>query len=304
MKISVIIPGYNNPEPFWRRCVESVLAAKPDEVICVDDGSNAKPVFLEEYPIRVIYREQNGGPALTRNTALEIASGDYVTFVDSDDEILPETFIHCRAALESSSADIAVYGVKVIWVNDGLMKTDLPSVDIQGTCPTAMELKKLSDDCLLNYQCNKVYRKGFVDEHHLRFPVDGMPCEDIIFNLKCLIAGATCCTVPFAGYIYYRTHQTILSKYKPSCLAGMRQASETWRSLKDHLPGAREVFGGYGEVDGVALSRAEKRNRLHPGSPCWWLSVPYNAIRKLLYVRFVRRWHIRWLYPQVEEWAR
>jgi len=47
-RLSVIIPGYNNPDAYWKRCLDSVIAAcgPDDEIICVDDGSKTKPSYV------------------------------------------------------------------------------------------------------------------------------------------------------------------------------------------------------------------------------------------------------------------
>ena len=92
MKLSYIIPVYK-VEKYLEECVESILSQTMNdyEMILVDDGSpDSCPAicdrFAEEYPdkIRVIHKE-NGGLASARNAGLEVATGDYIFFVDSDD---------------------------------------------------------------------------------------------------------------------------------------------------------------------------------------------------------------------------
>lgn len=98
MKLSVIIPVYN-VEATLNRCVESVLRQCVDqmEVILVDDGSpdNCPEMCdkwaAEDQRIRVIHKE-NGGLSDARNAGIELSTGDYITFVDSDDWIADETY--------------------------------------------------------------------------------------------------------------------------------------------------------------------------------------------------------------------
>ena len=93
MGISVIVPVYN-VQPYLHRCVDSVLAQTYTdwELILVDDGSPDRcPVICDEYAakdnrIRVIHKE-NGGLSDARNCGLDIATGDFVMFLDSDDYI-------------------------------------------------------------------------------------------------------------------------------------------------------------------------------------------------------------------------
>lgn len=94
--ISVIMPVYNTSEPFLRRAIESVRAQLyPNWELCIaDDASEAPHVknVIEEHAsqddrIKVVYRSVNGHIAAATNSALELATGAYVTFLDHDDEL-------------------------------------------------------------------------------------------------------------------------------------------------------------------------------------------------------------------------
>ena len=310
VRLSVIIPGYNTTEAWWKRCVDSVLKAigPEDEIVLVDDGSR-EGLRIAEFEslkgldgrIRIITKA-NGGLSSARNAALEIVSGRYVAFVDSDDVVLPEVYSKSIAAMERFGSDVAIFGVRTEWVEEGLYKDDIPELQ-RYPILLPVDIKRLSNACLMNYACNKVYRMDFLRRHQLRFDPEGMPCEDIIFNLQCVMSGARWCTVDYLGYVYYRTGMTLLSKYKPSNFTGLHHGSETWKKYKDMTPGAREVLGRRGEVTEADIAAAEKRNRLKPGSP-YWFSPIYNFFRGLLYVRSVRRWNIRRMFPQAKEVAK
>ena len=97
--LSVIIPVYN-VEKYLRKCVDSVSAQDiaDMEVILIDDGSpdNCGAICDEyaEKDLRVIViHKKNEGVSTARNVGLDIARGKYITFVDSDDYLLPNTFI-------------------------------------------------------------------------------------------------------------------------------------------------------------------------------------------------------------------
>lgn len=92
-KISCIVPVYN-VEKYLRRCVDSILAQTftDFELILVDDGSpDGCPAICDEYAekdsrVRVIHQE-NKGVSAARNAGLDMARGEYVCFVDGDDEV-------------------------------------------------------------------------------------------------------------------------------------------------------------------------------------------------------------------------
>ena len=93
MKISVIVPVYN-AEKYLKKCLLSVInqTYKDWELILVDDGSTDKsPQIIDnigkrDARIKVIH-QKNAGPGVARNHGLEIAMGDYIVFLDSDDFI-------------------------------------------------------------------------------------------------------------------------------------------------------------------------------------------------------------------------
>lgn len=95
-KISIITPVFNPPERHLRDCLDSVLAqGYPEWELCLADDASTLPhvrTVLEEYKtkdsrIKVVYRERSGHIAEASNSALDLAGGDYVAFLDHDDEL-------------------------------------------------------------------------------------------------------------------------------------------------------------------------------------------------------------------------
>ena len=112
--ISVIIPVYR-VEPYLNQCIESVIAQTYNhlEIILIDDGSpDACPQICDTYAakdarIKVVHKK-NGGLSDARNTGLQIATGDWIVFVDSDDYIAPTMLQSLYNAAVSQNADMAV----------------------------------------------------------------------------------------------------------------------------------------------------------------------------------------------------
>ena len=113
-KISVIIPVYN-AEKYLKRCVDSVRIQTYSnlEIILVDDGSPDQcPAMCDTFAaaddrIKVIHKE-NGGVAAARNTGLDVATGEYLTFVDSDDYIDSVMYAEMMKQVEAYSCDIVI----------------------------------------------------------------------------------------------------------------------------------------------------------------------------------------------------
>lgn len=114
-KVSVIIPVYNAGE-FLERCLDSLIAQthKDWEAICINDGSRDNSgEILDRYAVmdsrfKVVHKV-NEGVSAARNTALEKASGEYISFVDSDDFLHPQCFEICVGLMEKDGTDLAAF---------------------------------------------------------------------------------------------------------------------------------------------------------------------------------------------------
>ena len=122
LKLSIIVPIYG-VEQYLLKCVDSLLAQdlplSEYEIILVDDESpDTCPQICDEYAaahenIRVIHRE-NGGLSAARNSGIEIAQGDYLMFVDSDDYIEPNVLSGLMAQVERDNLDVLRYRLQYV----------------------------------------------------------------------------------------------------------------------------------------------------------------------------------------------
>lgn len=190
--ISIIIPVYK-AETFFDECVSSILAQSYEdfELILVDDGSPDKcPELCDKWAatdsrIKVIHKS-NGGVSSARNSGLEIASGDYICFVDSDDT-LPENGLHIlMKSIEQRNVEV-VFGAFQFQYGDRLLPhaSRLP----EGKYQFKDVLKNFIDDgtlsgFLLGSTCAALYKREIILKNHLRF-VEGLKNnEDGLFNFE------------------------------------------------------------------------------------------------------------------------
>lgn len=123
-KVTIIVPVYN-VEKYLRRCVDSLLSQTYSniEIILVDDGSpDGSPDICDEYAqkessIKVVHKK-NGGLSSARNAGIEAASGDYLTFVDSDDWIASDTIQYSLNKMKEHSADVIQNEFKMVYSQD------------------------------------------------------------------------------------------------------------------------------------------------------------------------------------------
>ena len=195
MKVSVIITCHNESE-YIEQCVNSVINQnfKDLEIILVDDGSPDNcPKICDEYArkyenITVIHQE-NAGLSAARNAGIDLATGKYITFIDSDDYAHPDMLSELKRSIDENSVSLAMCSYLKIYTTNS--NQELLCCD--------GEIEVLSDkqgmDMLLNDQTasvawGKLYDISLFET--LRFPV-GKICEDmfltpLLFNLAKRIA--------------------------------------------------------------------------------------------------------------------
>ena len=191
VKLSVIIPVYRVADTL-DRCVESVVSQPVDdmEVILVDDGSPDQcPVMCDLWAekdarIRVIHKE-NGGLSDARNAGIEIARGEYLTFVDSDDYLETDTLAPLLEMAED--ADLVEYSIK-----DRLTLTNCTYEDISEYWLKEQVYRH-------TYAWNKLYRSRIFEQ--VRYP-KGKVFEDA-YTLPLLLRKARKVKTTALGFYHY-----------------------------------------------------------------------------------------------------
>ena len=112
-KVSICIPTYNRKE-YLKETLDSILAQtyKNYEIVIVDDGSTdgtSDMIKTVDYPVTYHWQE-NGGDAAARNKLIELATGDYISFIDSDDLLMPDAVERMVRAMQTETEDVVVYG--------------------------------------------------------------------------------------------------------------------------------------------------------------------------------------------------
>ncbi|MBQ7890388.1 MAG: glycosyltransferase [Erysipelotrichaceae bacterium] len=175
--ISVIVPVYKVGE-YLDECVQSIVSQtyKNLEIILVDDGSPDQcPEMCDKWAnkddrIRLIHKK-NGGLSDARNAGLDIATGDYIAFVDSDDWIQHDMYERMLNALIESEADICACGIKACFPDK---ESSLNAKAVIGASEKVLEMI-YSDTIYPVAAWNKLYKKELWKD--FRFPV-GKICED------------------------------------------------------------------------------------------------------------------------------
>lgn len=212
--ISVIVPVYK-VEQYLARCLESICGQtyRNLEIICVDDGSPDKSIdILNEFAdrdsrIRVI-RQTNQGQAAARNTALAVAKGDWISFVDSDDWVETNTYEICLSQV-SNEIDVLVFSPLLEW-EEGFSKEErekIKKVYDRYFYSGLNGLTIINDDVIFRTDgtvWNKLFRHSLIKKHKLTFPA-GHLYEDISFVLRFFLTDCrTAYYLPESQLYHYR----------------------------------------------------------------------------------------------------
>ncbi len=209
--ISVIIPIYN-VEEYLNQCIESVIKQtyRHLEIILVDDGSPDKcPEICDMWAkkdnrIKVIHK-QNGGLSDARNAGIDLSTGKYIAFVDSDDWIMPEMYEKMLHTLENENADICACNILACYPDENVVCGN--NDYFVGNSEQTLDLL-YSDTKYPVSAWNKLYKRKCWD--NLRFPV-GKICEDA-FTTYLLIHNANyIIQIPEALYCYRIRSNSIMT---------------------------------------------------------------------------------------------
>lgn len=213
--ISVIVPVYN-VEQWLPRCIDSIRNQTYQnlEIICVDDASpDACGALLDEYArhdsrIKVLHQE-NKGLSGARNAGLALATGEWVTGVDSDDYLLPDIYERAVECL-NDSIDLLLFGTEKVDEEDRPLSDvhqSYFSLPEEGRYPVTPALSRAVSACFVN----KIWRRSIISETGIAFPL-GLVHEDEAFLRLFLPYARFYYALPHIGYRYLMRDNSIMAQ--------------------------------------------------------------------------------------------
>ena len=273
MTVSIIIPVYN-VEKYLERCLSCVRSQTFEdfEVLIIDDGSSDSSgkiadLFAEDDNRFKVFHRDNHGVSATRNFGLDNASGEFVSFIDADDSVCPDfleklvaphlekrlDFTFCDILLEQAEGNVE----HIAWQKGADKDESLRNFFLDGWCGTCY---------------NKIYRRSFIEENHLRFSEDIRYCEDVIFNVQILTKATDFEKIHAPLYLYNR-----INTESATHIFNKRHEADAFTALEtitEYLKeeGLWEQYGIYIEWRillnkiGIAFDKTRLRdfNRVHP----------------------------------------
>ena len=210
VKVSIIVPVHNS-ESYLHKCVDSLLAQTlPEiEIILVDDFSsdgsrNLIDNYVNQNPgkVRKLFLEKNLRQGGARNRGMEIARGEYLCFVDSDDFVEPDM---CQALYEAAKGADMCGADYYIDTGSSLRNVDLDYGE--GFVMTPERKAYFAGHC--GYFWSRIYRREFLEQHALRFP-EGTFYEDAHFNFLTILLSNSAVKAPGRYYHYYQSENSTM----------------------------------------------------------------------------------------------
>lgn len=221
-KVSIIVPIYN-VEKYLDRCMQSLLnqTLKDIEIILVDDGSpDDCSKMCDEYAkkderVKVIHKK-NAGLGMARNSGLDIATGEYVAFVDSDDFTDVDAYSSLYHKAKEANADV-VYAGFVMQKSDKtesecfVLDKEWVGKEIQSFLKSLIFDTKPDKETIWMSVWNAIYRRDLIETNRIRFYSEReILSEDILFHtmLLPLCSKIVCIPKTFYHYCYNGTSLT------------------------------------------------------------------------------------------------
>lgn len=237
-KISVIIPIYNAAE-YLKRCLDSVCnqTIKDIEIICIDDCSsddsaNILKQYAENYKnLKAIYLESNQGESTARNTGISWAKGEYLAFVDNDDEVDLNFYEKLYDKSQENDSDI--------------VKGQAIEIGYNGQKHYVKQLQEGDDKLFfLTYWWTAIYKRSMIIENGISFSTNHCLGGDLLFLNKAVTAAKDLKLVDAVYYHYYRREDSGDSKFlsEEKIKSALSIFEEITDVLNSNMPSSKDVY--------------------------------------------------------------
>lgn len=246
--ISIIIPVYNTPRPLLKRALDSLLLQDVEmEALLIDDGSESATAshldMLACDEVKVFHKP-NGGVSSARNLGLDNATGDYIAFMDPDDELVPGYLASALKLLVETGADAVFGGMKYLYP-DGKAKIDSQSFEgeasyrVIGPDEVSCLERSMFDKASLSEiglspiqyvsNCGALFTRETIGD--VRFREDIAISEDRVFNFEVLERSSNLILAGGYWYIYHQNPDSASHSIRLSAADDLKATARAYADL-------------------------------------------------------------------------
>ena len=243
--VSVVVPVYGI-EKYIDECIRSLQAQTYEdlEILLVDDGGKDRSAEIcEQYAaedprIKVIHKK-NGGAASARNVGIDLATGEYICFIDGDDRIDPDYVMHLWQELKKADADISECGL-YYWTKAG--KTPI-GIQTLGVADRDEYLKRFTREWTCALMTNKLFKRSVVGT--VRFE-EGHCIDDEFFTYQVVMNGQKVVSTDKPLYFYRIRSSSVMQNIGPQKERVMMDRIEyltgRYQNVAQRIPHLEPVF--------------------------------------------------------------
>lgn len=289
ISISVIVPVYNS-EAYIRRCVDSIINQTLDniEIILIDDGSTDKSgEICDLYAtidnrVKVIH-QKNAGVSAARNVGIDVAVGEYIGFVDSDDWIELNMYEKLLCEAKKSCSDVVMCDVATVFAN-GRIQVDTIA-QLSGN--SILEKTDFSPSLLLEMAgsvCRCIYSKHIYStklcKHSFAFPIGVKFSEDRIFNLYAFSYANRVSYIKEQYYNRFINAESAVHKFHPDYYDRVKKAHIVCTTAIESQWGADNlIFKAYDKQ--FVLSSLSAINNCFYRTSKWTFRKKYQEVERI-----------------------
>lgn len=237
-KVSIVVPIYN-VESYLEKCIKSITNQTYNdlEIILVDDGStDDSPSICDKWKeldkrVVVIHKE-NGGLSSARNAGLEIATGDYIMFEDSDDWLQNDIVERCINRIEEKQADVVIFGYSKVDENGKSLGTLSFGNGNYTNEEMSHQLHKRILEMSFGYAWNKLYKLSTIKASGIINDGSIIDREDLYFNLSLFKYLNNISYLDYAGYYYLQRGNSLLHNADLRRLTNINVFCDKMKSIK------------------------------------------------------------------------
>lgn len=223
IKVSIVIPIYN-VEQYIERCLFSVMAQTYTDIECVlvDDCTSDNSIvkcqecinsYFGPIEFKILHHDLNLGLSAARNTGTNAANGDYIFYLDSDDEITPDCIALMMAEAERhpnvEMVSAAIESIPYSKYYDNSFYSDYHFVEGNRA------IRSLFFNCnglIYVMAWNKLIKRSFLKDNGLEF-VEGIKCEDEVWSFALMLRCNALAIIPQKTYVHYDTAGSIMNSF-------------------------------------------------------------------------------------------
>lgn len=243
MKFSVIIPIFN-AEKYITNCLDSILKQDYDnyEIILIDDGSTDNSLkickeYEKKYSNIIIYHQENLGVSVARNKGICLSSGEYILFIDIDDEVSNNMFRRYLHELKNDDVEMIICGYKELDIDSNSDKLYSANETWYGCKNDFLndKFEHLFYNWLLHSPWNKLFKSSIIKKHKITFNTNYSIYEDICFVLDYLYRCNNIKLIPDILYTYItKKSGSLVTKYHSNAYIAYFDFNRKLKKLLDN----------------------------------------------------------------------